>query len=312
MGTPEFAVKPLGSLLDEGYNVVGVVTTPDKPAGRGHRMHFSEVKQFALDRNLAIMQPEKLKDPAFLADLESMKADLFVVVAFRMLPKVVWSMPPRGTINLHASLLPQYRGAAPINWAIINGDNTTGVTTFFIEEEIDTGMIIDQQSITIGPDENAGSLYQRLMDLGSQVLVSTVGNIKDGAVKPVAQQDRVGQMELKPAPKISKEICQIRWDKPSAMVHNHVRGFSPYPAAWTSIVHGDQQPEVVKIFSTSYELQAHNYEHGTIVTDGKHYMKVATPDGFVSILEIQPAGKKSMDVSAYLNGHHIGHSDRFI
>ena len=306
MGTPEFAVEPLKTLLDNGFNVVGVITAPDKPAGRGHKMQFSQVKEFAVTRGLNILQPEKLKDPVFISELESLKADLFVVVAFRMLPKVVWAMPPKGTINLHASLLPQYRGAAPINWAVINGDKQTGVTTFFIEEEIDTGMIIDQQVIDIDPDENVGSVYQRLMELGSKVLSGTVQNIKDGTVKPISQSDKITKTsDLKAAPKISKDTCQINWGKTAREVHNLVRGFSPYPAAWTIISKDDNTTEVVKIFSTRPEVTKHNLQPGAIDTDSKHYMKIATTDGFVSVLEIQPAGKKRMDIGSFLNGHLI-------
>jgi len=311
MGTPEFAVEPLKVLLDRGFNVVAVVTAADKPAGRGQKLAFSPVKEFALGRSLPVLQPEKLKDPAFLSQLGALKPDLNVVVAFRMLPKLVWAMPPRGTINLHASLLPQYRGAAPINWAVINGEPETGVTTFFIEEEIDTGKIIKQERLPILPTDNVGDVYANLMALGSRVLADTVELISLGKETAVDQGEILKPgLVIKPAPKISKEDCRIDWAKRSEDVHNLVRGFSPYPAAWTNLVSENHEPLLLKIFSSALELNDHDEQPGSIVTDSKSRLKVATCDGFINILELQPAGKKRMDVVSFLNGHHISTGDR--
>lgn len=297
MGTPEFAVTSLKTLLDKGYNVKAVVTTPDKPAGRGKNIQFSDVKKFALEHNLPILQPEKLKSPEFLAQLKEIDADLFVVVAFRMLPKEVWAMPKRGTINLHAALLPDYRGAAPINHAIINGETETGITTFYIDEQIDTGKIIMQERCAIEPEDNIGTLYDKLMFIGAEAVCKTVDIIASGNVNAI-EQDSIRTEGLHPAPKITKEFCQINWDNKSIDIHNLIRGLSPYPAAWCYL----KDDITAKIFTSAYSIEKHNLEAGTFVSDNKSFLKVATQDGFVSILELQMQGKKRMAIKDFLNG----------
>lgn len=297
MGTPEFAVTSLKTLLDKGYNVKAVVTTPDKPAGRGKNIQFSDVKKFALEHNLPILQPEKLKSPEFLAQLKEIDADLFVVVAFRMLPKEVWAMPKRGTINLHAALLPDYRGAAPINHAIINGETETGITTFYIDEQIDTGKIIMQERCAIEPEDNIGTLYDKLMFIGAEAVCKTVDIIASGNVNAI-EQDSIRTEGLHPAPKITKEFCQINWDNKSIDIHNLIRGLSPYPAAWCYL----KDDITAKIFTSAYSIEKHYLEAGTFVSDNKSFLKVATQDGFVSILELQMQGKKRMAIKDFLNG----------
>lgn len=297
MGTPEFAVTSLKTLLDKGYNVKAVVTTPDKPAGRGKNIQFSDVKKFALEHNLPILQPEKLKSPEFLAQLKEIDADLFVVVAFRMLPKEVWAMPKRGTINLHAALLPDYRGAAPINHAIINGETETGITTFYIDEQIDTGKIIMQERCAIEPEDNIGTLYDKLMFIGAEAVCKTVDIIASGNVNAI-EQDSIRTEGLHPAPKITKEFCQINWNNKSVDIHNLIRGLSPYPAAWCYL----KDDITAKIFTSAYSIEKHNLAAGTFVSDNKSYLKVATHDGFVSILELQMQGKKRMAIKDFLNG----------
>lgn len=297
MGTPEFAVTSLKTLLDKGYNVKAVVTTPDKPAGRGKNIQFSDVKKFALEHNLPILQPEKLKSPEFLAQLKEIDADLFVVVAFRMLPKEVWAMPKRGTINLHAALLPDYRGAAPINHAIINGETETGITTFYIDEQIDTGKIIMQERCAIEPEDNIGTLYDKLMFIGAEAVCKTVDIIASGNVNAI-EQDSIRTEGLHPAPKITKEFCQINWNNKSVDIHNLIRGLSPYPAAWCYL----KDDITAKIFTSAYSIEKHNLEAGTFVSDNKSFLKVATQDGFVSILELQMQGKKRMAIKDFLNG----------
>ena len=297
MGTPEFAVTSLKTLLDKGYNVKAVVTTPDKPAGRGKNIQFSDVKKFALEHNLPILQPEKLKSPEFLAQLKEIDADLFVVVAFRMLPKEVWAMPKRGTINLHAALLPDYRGAAPINHAIINGETETGITTFYIDEQIDTGKIIMQERCAIEPEDNIGTLYDKLMFIGAEAVCKTVDIIASGNVNAI-EQDSIRTEGLHPAPKITKEFCQINWNNKSIDIHNLIRGLSPYPAAWCYL----KDDITAKIFTSAYSVEKHNLEAGTFVSDNKSFLKVATQDGFVSILELQMQGKKRMAIKDFLNG----------
>ena len=297
MGTPEFAVTSLKTLLDKDYNVKAVVTTPDKPAGRGKNIQFSDVKKFALEHNLPILQPEKLKSPEFLAQLKEIDADLFVVVAFRMLPKEVWAMPKRGTINLHAALLPDYRGAAPINHAIINGETETGITTFYIDEQIDTGKIIMQERCAIEPEDNIGTLYDKLMFIGAEAVCKTVDIIASGNVNAI-EQDSIRTEGLHPAPKITKEFCQINWNNKSVDIHNLIRGLSPYPAAWCYL----KDDITAKIFTSAYSVEKHNLAAGTFVSDNKLYLKVATQDGFVSILELQMQGKKRMAIKDFLNG----------
>ena len=297
MGTPEFAVTSLKTLLDKGYNVKAVVTTPDKPAGRGKNIQFSDVKKFALEHNLPILQPEKLKSAEFLTQLKEINADLFVVVAFRMLPKEVWAMPKRGTINLHAALLPDYRGAAPINHAIINGETETGITTFYIDEQIDTGKIIMQVKCPIEPDDNIGTLYDKLMYIGAEAVCRTIDIIAEGNVNAI-EQDSIRTEGLHPAPKITKEFCQINWNAKSVDIHNLIRGLSPYPAAWCYL----KDEITAKIFTSSYSVEKHDLNAGAFVSDNKSFLKVATQDGFVSILELQMQGKKRMAIKDFLNG----------
>ena len=304
MGTPDFAVEPLRCLVEGGYNVVGVITMPDKPAGRGHKIQYSPVKQYALEHNLPLLQPEKLKDEAFIEALRAWKADLQIVVAFRMLPEVVWAMPPLGTFNLHASLLPQYRGAAPINWAVINGDTETGITTFFLKHEIDTGEVIQQVRIPIADTDDVGIVHDKLMVLGGKLVVETVDAILAGTVHSVPQETLITE-ELRPAPKIFKDTCRIRWDQPAKRVYDFVRGLSPYPAAWTELRKPDGSVETLKIFQTAKIEQAHQLPTGTIRTDGKTYLRVAVLGGFIDVLSLQLPGKKRLLVAELLRGYHI-------
>ena len=302
MGTPEFAVASLDALVSGGYNVVGVVTMPDKPAGRGYKVQFSAVKEYALAHNLPLLQPEKLKDEQFLEELKALKADLQIVVAFRMLPEVVWNMPPMGTFNLHGSLLPQYRGAAPINWAIINGEKETGVTTFFLQHEIDTGDLILQKKIAIHRTDNAETIHDQLMVLGAQTVVETVDCILDGTAPKMPQPEVA---ELKMAPKIFKETCKINWNSDCESIYNFVRGLSPYPTAWSELMNDNREPIPMKIYAVTTEQTSHTYTHGTIITDGKKELKVACKDGFVSIQSLQLAGKKRMNSDEFLRGYKI-------
>ena len=302
MGTPDFAVAGLRALVENGYNVVAVVTMPDKPAGRGHKVQFSPVKQYALEAGLPVLQPEKLKDPAFVEELASYHADLQIVVAFRMLPEVVWSMPRLGTFNLHASLLPQYRGAAPINWAVINGDRETGVTTFMLKHEIDTGNIILQERIAIGEDENVGSVHDRLMDLGTGVILRTVDLIFDCDARGVAlpTQPQNESIALRPAPTTFTDTCCIDFSQPAAAVHNFIRGLSPYPAAWCDLTLNGQTYENVKVFAAvvAAEQGTKNKEQGL-----KGHILVPCGDGnYIDLLELQLPGKKRMDAKSLLNG----------
>lgn len=300
MGTPEFAVASLDALVGGGYNVVGVVTMPDKPAGRGYKMQFSAVKEYALAHNLPLLQPEKLKNEDFLDALRALHADLQIVVAFRMLPEVVWAMPPLGTFNLHGSLLPQYRGAAPINWAIINGEQETGVTTFFLQQEIDTGDLILQKRTPITDDDNAGTIHDRLMSIGAAAVVETVDCIIAGTAPKTPQPQGV---TLKSAPKIFKETCRVDWKQSCHQIFNFVRGLSPYPAAW-SVLHTDDKTIDIKLFEVTREPAAHTLQAGQVVCDGKNYLKVAVADGFVKIESLQPAGKKRMSAADWLRGQH--------
>ena len=300
MGTPEFAVASLDALVGGGYNVVGVVTMPDKPAGRGYKMQFSAVKEYALAHNLPLLQPEKLKNEEFLDALRALHADLQIVVAFRMLPEVVWAMPPLGTFNLHGSLLPQYRGAAPINWAIINGEQETGVTTFFLQQEIDTGDLILQKRTPITDGDNAGTIHDRLMSIGAAAVVETVDCIIAGTAPKTPQPQGV---TLKSAPKIFKETCRVDWTQSCHQIFNFVRGLSPYPAAW-SVLHTDAKTIDIKLFEVTREPAAHTLQAGQVVCDGKNYLKVAVADGFVKIESLQPAGKKRMSAADWLRGQH--------
>jgi methionyl-tRNA formyltransferase len=300
MGTPDFAVASLDVLIQNGYNVVAVITAPDKPAGRGLQLQQSAVKQYAVAKDIPVLQPEKLKNPAFLDELKALKADLQVVVAFRMLPEVVWNMPPLGTINVHASLLPNYRGAAPINWAIINGEKQSGVTTFKLQHEIDTGDILYSQPVDIRDDETAGELHDALMATGATLLLKTVQALASGNAQGTPQAD-INAADIKHAPKIFKEDCQIKWEQPVEQVYNLVRGLSPYPAAWTTL-HG----KGLKIFKATREHATPAVAPGEVLSDGKTYLKIAAADGYLSLQEIQLEGKKRMDIGAFLRGNRIG------
>lgn len=305
MGTPEFAVESLKRLVEGGYNVVGVITMPDKPMGRhGSVLQASPVKQYAVSQGLKVLQPEKLKDEAFLEELRALQADLQIVVAFRMLPEVVWNMPPMGTFNLHAALLPQYRGAAPINWAVINGDTETGITTFFLQHEIDTGDIIQQVRVPIADTDNVEIVYDKLMMLGGDLVLETVDAILAGTIKPIPQDQLIQpETELRPAPKIFKETCRIEWNKGVKRVYDFVRGLSPYPAAWTELVMPEGGRQVVKIYETEKLFASHSLPVGQVDTDGKTYFRIAVSDGYVNLLSLQLAGKKRMAVADFLRGY---------
>ena len=298
MGTPEFAVASLDALVSSGYNVVGVITAPDKAAGRGMKMNESAVKKYAMEKNLKILQPEKLKNPAFIEELKSLNANLQVVVAFRMLPEVVWNMPEYGTINVHGSLLPQYRGAAPINWAIINGEKETGVTTFKLQHEIDTGNILLQAIIPITENETAGELHDDMKEVGAQLLVKTLQQLETGELNEVPQASIAG--EIKHAPKIFTETCKIDWSKSIDEIHNLVRGLSPFPGAFTTL-----NGKNFKIYKSSKETTAHNNSVGEILTDNKTYIKFACPGGFIKVEDLQLEGKKRMNVQDFLRGNKI-------
>ncbi|MBG6110703.1 methionyl-tRNA formyltransferase [Flavobacterium sp. CG_23.5] len=297
MGTPEFAVGILDTIIKNNYEVVGVITAADKPAGRGQKIKYSAVKEYALANNLALLQPTNLKDETFLAELKALNANLQIVVAFRMLPKVVWEMPSLGTFNLHASLLPNYRGAAPINWAIINGETKTGVTTFFIDDKIDTGAMILSSEIEIGESENAGELHDRLMNLGSKTVIETLEMIEKGNVTTIIQKD---DSDIKTAYKLNKENCKIDWTKSASEINNLIRGLSPYPAAWCFF--GDKNEEWnVKIYEAKIISEDHSYDVGHIICTKKE-MKVAVKNGFIQVLNLQFPGKKRMTTAELLNG----------
>ncbi len=298
MGTPHFAVESLKALIEAGKEIVGVVTMPDKPAGRGHKIQFSPVKEYALSTGLKLLQPENLKSPEFLEELRSLHADLQIVVAFRMLPEAVWSMPRLGTFNLHASLLPQYRGAAPINWAIINGERETGVTTFFLKHEIDTGNIILQEKIAISDNDTAGTVHDRLMQLGSRLVLKTVDMIEAGNITSTPQP----RLEVKPAPKIYKETCRMDFSKTCRELYNFVRGLAPYPAAWMEWTDAYGDTLTMKIFEITCEPCIHGHQPGTHETDGKSYLKIAVLDGYILLTDIQLAGKKRMKIAELLRG----------
>lgn len=302
MGTPEFAVPSLRALVDGGYNVVGVVTTPDKPAGRGQKLHQSEVKTAALELGLPVLQPEKLKAPEFVEALQALQPDLGIVIAFRMLPEVVWAMPRLGTFNLHASLLPQYRGAAPINWAIINGETETGVTTFLLNHEIDKGGIIGQVRVPIRPDDNVGTLYEKLMTTGTALVTQTVDRIAAGDIEPIEQQ-HIDEATLRPAPKIFKEDCRIDWTQEGRRIVDFIRGLAPYPAAWTEMFReGSDEELTAKIFAASFEAAAHGEACGVVQSDSRTFIRVACPDGWITLRELQIAGKKRLAVRELLLG----------
>ncbi|MCQ2140313.1 MAG: methionyl-tRNA formyltransferase [Bacteroidales bacterium] len=311
MGTPEFAVAPLDALVKAGYNVVGVVTVADKPSGRGLKVNESAVKKYAVEHGIPVLQPVKLKDPEFLEALQAWKADMFVVVAFRMLPEVVWTMPKLGTFNLHAALLPQYRGAAPINWAVINGEQMTGVTTFKIDKEIDTGHIFLRQEHRIADTDTAGDVHDALMAIGTDLVLQTVEGIIEGSIEPRVQRSFIqGSEVLKPAPKLTRELCHIDWNDTTKHVYNLIRGLSPYPTAFTELVKDGSDPTQMKIFTaeklSSEDMQAAfgvaSAAPGTVLSDGKARLAIATLDGAIGILDLQLAGKKRMDVKSFLLG----------
>lgn len=297
MGTPDFAVATLDALIKAGHHIVAVITAPDKPAGRGRKLNQSAVKKYGLTNGLEILQPTNLKDPEFLLELKNLNVDLQIVVAFRMLPKQVWSLPKYGTFNLHASLLPDYRGAAPINWAIINGDKKTGVTTFFINEEIDTGAIIKQESVIIEDDMSAGDLHDQLMVVGSKVVLETVNMIQNGDITPTEQK----KGDYRPAPKLNKENCRISWNLPMQQVYNHIRGLSPFPGAWTLLENDDQHVEL-KIYDGLMINETHSLSPGAIVFSKKN-LRVAVSNGFIEITDLKMAGKRRMDAKSLLNGY---------
>ena len=305
MGTPTFAVATLGSLLMNGYNVVSVVTVPDKPSGRGRKMTKSAVKEFAEFSYLPIMQPDNLKDPQFINELQHLNPDIFLVVAFRMLPEMIWKIPKIGTINLHASLLPHYRGAAPINRVLINGETTTGVTTFFINDKIDTGNILLREKIQIFPMENAGDLHNRLMNLGARLVIKTLQAVSENKIKPVPQSELIKDDELpKTAPKIFPDDCIINWNKDHHEVHNLVRGLSPNPCARSTFLR-DSIPVSFKIFESRPEPGDHSFKPGEIISDGKSFIKIACNNGFLNIVNIQLEGKKRMNTAEFLRGFKI-------
>lgn len=297
MGTPEFAVGILDTILHNNYEVVGVITAADKPAGRGQKIKYSAVKEYALAHNLHLLQPTNLKDESFLADLKALNANLQIVVAFRMLPEVVWKMPSLGTFNLHASLLPNYRGAAPINWAIINGETKTGVTTFFIDDKIDTGAMILNAETAVGANESAGELHDRLMELGSETVIQTLRLVEKGSVITTVQEDND---EIKTAYKLNKENCKIDWNKPAIDIHNLIRGLSPYPAAWSFISDKGEEWNV-KIYQSNIVIEAHTLAVGQLVCTKKE-LKIAVRDGFIQIVSLQFPGKKKMNTAEFLNG----------
>lgn len=314
MGTPDFAVESLKCLVEGGYNVVGVVTMPDKPMGRhGSVLQPSPVKQYAVEKGLRVLQPEKLKDPAFVEDLRSLNADLQIVVAFRMLPEVVWNMPRLGTFNLHASLLPQYRGAAPINWAVINGDRETGITTFFLKHEIDTGRVIQQVKVPIEDTDNVGDVHDKLMLLGGKLVTETVDNIIAGTITAVEQDEMLAEGEvLRPAPKIFHDTCRIDWQgKTMKQIYDFIRGLSPYPAAWTELQNGDKTINVKVYEAVKISGDSSAWQVGTILSDGKSEIRVAVQDGFIGIKALQVAGKKKMQVVDFMRGFKFAENARF-
>jgi methionyl-tRNA formyltransferase len=305
MGTPDFAVAILDALIIAKYNVVGVITAPDKPAGRGRKIQESAVKKYALDKNLHILQPTNLKSEDFINELESLNANLQIVVAFRMLPKIVWKMPEFGTFNLHASLLPDYRGAAPINWAIINGETKTGVTTFFIDEKIDTGNVILRKEVTIGKTEIVGELHDRLMNVGSELVVETVNQIEKGSVETFSQPE----VEEKFAPKIFTDTCRIDWNKPIDNIYNLIRGLNPYPAAWTTLINENDEIKV-KIYDVKKIIEFNDLKSGSLLAT-KNEIKIAVQNGFIVINSLQISGKKKMDSKSLLNGFNF-HENAFM
>lgn len=311
MGTPEFAVPSLKAIINAGYSVSAVITAPDKPSGRGKKLTPPAIKLFAEEQGIKVLQPVNLKDTLFLAALKALDPHLQVVVAFRMLPRQVWDLPPFGTINLHASLLPQYRGAAPINHAIINGESKTGLTTFILDQEIDTGKIILQKELEIGKEETAGGLHDRMMNAGAELLLETIELIRQDQVSPLSQTElKTASEPLKPAPKIFKEDCLIDWSKPGKDLFNKVRGLSPFPTAYSFLNTGDERI-LLKIYKAEFEPSSATFQTGSIHTDGKTFFKIAVPDGFIFLEELQLAGKKRLPVSDFLRGVHPGENWKF-
>lgn len=311
IGTPDFAVAPLDTLVKSGSNIIAVITAPDRPAGRGLQLNESAVKKYAVANNIPVLQPTNLKDPAFLEQVKALNADLQIVVAFRMMPEALWNMPSKGTFNLHASLLPQYRGAAPINHAIINGETETGVTTFFLKHVIDTGDIIFRERVPIGPNETAGQLHDKLMEVGAGLVLKTVQAIEADNVQPIPQ-DNIPVEELKHAPKIFRDFCRVNWLKTAQQVHNHIRGLSPHPAAYTVLKTPDGKEADIKLFSTLLIETISNDEPGAIDTDNKTYLRVNTANGIIDVLELQPATKRRMKITEFLAGNKIETGARFI
>ncbi len=313
MGTPEFAVESLDILVRNKYNIVGVITVPDKPAGRGQQLQQSAVKKYALDKGLNILQPEKLKEETFLEELKKLNADLQIVVAFRMLPELVWNMPKMGTINLHGSLLPQYRGAAPINWAVINGEKETGVSTFFLQHEIDTGKIIFREKTPIAENETAGEIHDRLMLIGADLILKTVKAIEENNYPQINQSELIalGEKE-KHAPKLFKEDCKIDWNKNVLAIHNFIRGLSPYPTAFSTLLSPDEKQYPIKLFKTEKEIVSHTHVLYSVITDSKSFLKIAVKDGYINILELQLAGKKKMPVTEFLRGFPMNNNWKVI
>lgn len=304
MGTPDFAVESLDKLVSGGYNVVGVITMPDKPIGRHqNQLSASPVKEYAVAHGLKVLQPARLKDEAFVEELRSLHADLQIVVAFRMLPEVVWNMPRLGTFNLHAALLPQYRGAAPINWAIINGDTETGITTFFLDKDIDTGNVIQRVAVPIADTDNAEDVHDKLMHLGADLVIETVNNILADKVTPIPQSELITDEPLRPAPKIFKDTCRINWSAGVKPTYDFIRGLSPNPASWTELTSGGKTL-VLKVYASTKEFCTPAEPVGTIVTDGKNYLKIAQPDGYQNLTVVQLAGKKRMSIQDFLRGFH--------
>lgn len=301
MGTPDFAVASLEKIAEAGHDIAAVVTAPDRPAGRGQKLQFSAVKEAALKLRIPVLQPEKLKSEDFISELKKLNADLFVVVAFRMLPEIVWNMPKKGTINLHGSLLPQYRGAAPINWAVINGEKETGVTTFFIRHEIDTGNILQHHKTEISETDNAGTIHDKLMAAGADLLVDTIDKLEKNTLTAQPQEKFIGNQELKHAPKIFRETCRINWNKSTNEIFNLIRGLSPYPAAWTDLKNQNGETINFKLFETKKD-NSHKGKPGHFYTDGKNLLRIYTSDGSLLIKSLQQAGKKRMTIEEFLRG----------
>lgn len=308
MGTPDFAVASLAALLEHDYKIVGVITAPDRKAGRGQKLKASAVKTYAQEKGLTVLQPTNLKSEEFIEELQSLEANLQVVVAFRMLPKVVWQMPALGTFNLHASLLPQYRGAAPIHWAVINGESTTGVTTFFIDDKIDTGEIIAQESTSISDSTTVGELHDKLMELGSALVVETVKQIEEGSVQRLKQTH---EKDLKTAYKLNKDNTKIDWQLPLKQIYNKIRGLNPFPAAWCYLNNNEDNGIKVKLYNVDYTYEKHNKAIGLVIPDG-HQLKIACTDGYLLIKRLQLPGKRKMDVKALLNGYQFNESARML